>query len=185
MSRTRRSFVRAVSSAAVLAVAGCAGSGGPGAEGSTATQTPTASPIPTETATATDAPTAGQQAYPDYNWAQLDDASAVATDTVVMSGFAFDPLVATVPPGTTVTFSNEDSSSHTVTVPALGVDDTVEGGGETTVTFPDPGTYDYVCRFHGPDMLGRVVVEAGVTVDGSAGTATDGGGSGGGGGYGG
>ncbi|PSQ31551.1 hypothetical protein BRD06_01055 [Halobacteriales archaeon QS_9_67_15] len=110
--------------------------------------------------------------------------TAVATDTVAMADFAFDPLIATIPPGTTVTFPNEDSADHSARVPALDVDETVTGDAETTVSVPETGTHDYVCRFHGPGMLGRVVVDADATLDGGGAdgtaTATDSGGRGGG-----
>lgn len=164
---------------------GSDGSGGDGSGGGNGGGDGTdgdASPTATSTATQADAAsttTAGsgsdaQSEYPDYDWGQLDDTEATATATVTMSGFAFHPLVARVSPGTTVTFPNEDSSPHTVTIPALGVDEQVSGGGETTVTVEEAGTFDYVCTFHGPSMLGRLVVEEGVTVGdgGTGGTAT-------------
>jgi plastocyanin/mono/diheme cytochrome c family protein len=31
--------------------------------------------------------------------------------------------------------------------------------GEIELTFPDPGTYEYVCEFHPTDMVGEIVVE--------------------------
>lgn len=194
---SRRTLIRTVSGAAALALAGCTGSGGPGAGGGgDGGEDPTATPTPrpTEQDTGTTdamAPDAGttdamapgttasgsqaQRAYPGYNWDRLDGASATTTATVTLSGFAFDPLVARAPPGT-VAFENEDSATHTVTIPALDVDKRVSGGGRTTVTVDEPGTYDYVCTFHGPDMLGRLVVEEGVTVareTSGSGTATE------------
>ncbi|MFB6139837.1 MAG: cupredoxin domain-containing protein [Halosimplex sp.] len=209
MTHTRRGLLTAVSAAAAVGLAGCTGNENPGAGAATDTDAPaTATPAADTTATDADTPTptdagtpavtgagatgtatasAGQRAYPSYEWSNLEGTEPVATDTVAMSGFAFHPLVATVPPGTTVAFSNEDSSTHSITVPALDVDETVSGGGETSVTFPEAGTFDYVCKFHGPGMLGRVVVEAGVTLDSGGGgggdgtaTATDSGGRGGG-----
>ena len=98
-------------------------------------------------------------AYPDYDWEQLTRADAAETSSVTMEGSTFRPLVAKVSAGTEVTFTNEDSGGHSVTIPALSVDETVSGGSSTSVTFEEPGNYDYVCTFHPPDMLGRIVVE--------------------------
>lgn len=63
-----------------------------------------------------------------------------------------------MPAGQAIPFPNTDSVPHTVTAPAANVDVTVQPGEEGTVTIDEPGTYDYVCRFHPPGMLGRFVV---------------------------
>jgi len=99
-----------------------------------------------------------QSTYPDYTWDQLSDADPTETTDVTIRNFAFHPLVAAVSTGAEVTFTNEDSGSHTVTIPAMDVDEQLSGGSSTTVTFDEAGTFDYVCTFHSPDMLGRVVV---------------------------
>jgi|GEM_PF-1706513 len=185
----RRTYMRSVAAITVTAaLAGCSGNdddggggdgsdgGGDGSDGGgdgddpTPTETPastlteTAASTPTATGTAAAGTTSaggatGQSEYPDYNWGQLDEAEATDATTVTISGFTYDPIVARVPAGTTVSFPNEDSAPHTVTAPALGVDKEVSSGAETSVTVDEPGTYDYVCRFHPPDMLGRLVVE--------------------------
>lgn len=98
-------------------------------------------------------------AYPDYDWEQLTRADAAETTSVTASGSAFQPLVAKVSAGTEVTFSNEDSFAHTVTMPALDLDEQLSGGSSTSVTFERAGSFDYVCTIHPPDMLGRIVVE--------------------------
>lgn len=64
-----------------------------------------------------------------------------------------------VAPGAEVTVTNEDSTSHTVTADEGSFDVTVEGGATATFTAPsEPGSYDYVCNFHG-DMTGTLVVK--------------------------
>jgi len=172
--RDRRTYLRSVATVTVTAtLAGCSGNGdgGDGDDGQnggngdeatptdTPASTPTATPAGGAGTTSGDGAT-GQSEYPDYNWEQLEGAEATDASTVTMSGFAYDPIVARVSAGATVSFPNEDSARHTVTAPALGVDKQVSGGSETTVTVEEPGTYGYVCRFHPPDMLGRLVVEA-------------------------
>jgi plastocyanin len=71
---------------------------------------------------------------------------------------------ATEPPGTTVTWTNEDNVPHTV---MSGTRDNpsdlfdsgnVEPGEVFTYTFDEAGTYDYFCSIH-PGMNGTVIVE--------------------------
>lgn len=54
--------------------------------------------------------------------------------------------------------TNEDQTAHTFTVPRLDIDENIEGGGQVLVTVDRTGTFDYVCTFHPPGMLGRLVV---------------------------
>lgn len=85
-------------------------------------------------------------------------AEPVATDEVAISGFAFDPPVITVKAGTAVTWTNDDTTIHTVT----GDDNDLNAGtlgpsqsGE--FTFEEPGTYAYHCDIH-TSMTGTVIV---------------------------
>lgn len=165
MPHRRRRFLRTLGAlGAASTAAGCLGDAG-------GTDAPTATATATETTMGTSEPPAdgAQAAYPDYTWDQLDGADPVLATTIEMGGFAFQPLVATMPPGVTVTVKNQDSASHTVTVPALDVDATLPAGGTTSFTVEETGTFDYVCELHAPDMLGRLVVAEGVD------TPTDGG----------
>lgn len=146
-----------------------------GATDDTDTGAPTDDPPGTTMAPEGDA----QEQYPDYDWEQLDGVAPEPASTVTMRGFAFVPLVATVPPGTELTVTNEDSASHTITVPALDVEATLGEGESTSFVVERTGTVDYVCEFHAPDMLGRLVVadDAGTPTappsDGDTPTATD------------
>jgi amicyanin len=85
----------------------------------------------------------------------------VATDHVTIQNFAFSPSSITVKAGTTVTWTNQDSTPHTVTVannPNLVFDSSsLKQGDSYSMTFKKAGTYDYTCDFH-PDMHGKVVV---------------------------
>jgi plastocyanin len=185
MTPTRRTVIGTVGSGLGLALAGCAGGTEETPEGPTETPapsepTPTDAETPTPTsgeptpaATDTAAPTTGgtatptatgtpegrgaQAAYPDYDWAQLEGVDPVAAETITMGGFAFDPLVAAVEPGE-IAVVNEDGAGHTITIPALGIDERVAGGSETTVAVDRTGTFDYLCRLHPPIMVGRLVV---------------------------
>lgn len=126
------------------------------------TTTTTAEPTPATTTappTTRDGASPAREAYPNYDWDQLERADVAVTGDVTLRGGQFNPLVAQVEAGATVTFTNEDSGGHTVTVPAMDVDEVLSGGESTTVAFEDAGVFDYVCTFHPPRMLGRVVVE--------------------------
>jgi amicyanin len=90
------------------------------------------------------------------------NADAVATDKVDIKGYAFSPAVIKVKVGTTVTWTNQDAVSHTVTgddtssAEKLSSSD-IQKGGTYTHTFKTAGTYKYHCFPH-PYMHGTVVV---------------------------
>jgi plastocyanin len=87
--------------------------------------------------------------------------TAVTTDVptaVTIQDFAFVEGIIEVPVGTTVTWTNNDTSPHTVT----SVDGTFDSGrldtGQTfSFTFSTAGEFAYLCEFH-PGMQGTVVV---------------------------
>lgn len=74
--------------------------------------------------------------------------------------FEFKPQTAVVKPGTTVTWTNADSSVHDVkdTSPlATPVSPSLNKGDTFSITYAQPGTYSYVCGIH-PYMTGTVEV---------------------------
>ena len=89
-------------------------------------------------------------------------AAAAKTATVTMKGFAFSPATLTIAKGTVVTFTNQDSTTHTVSSGASRTkdgkfDQQVAGSNETTITFDTAGTFAYFCSFH-QSMVATVVV---------------------------
>jgi nitrite reductase (NO-forming) len=67
--------------------------------------------------------------------------------------------VLTVPVGTTVTWTNDDSAMHTVTAVDGSFDSGFFDNGESwSYTFDEPGEYEYYCLPH-PWMRAKVVVE--------------------------
>jgi nitrite reductase (NO-forming) len=78
----------------------------------------------------------------------------------------YDPSPLTVKAGTSVTWTNKDSSIHTVTsgLPELGdvgtlFDSSLISPGNTFVhVFDKQGTFDYSCTLH-PFMHGQVIVK--------------------------
>src|SRR5215208_915812 len=80
------------------------------------------------------------------------------TMTVSIKGFAFNPPNATVAPGTTVTWVNDDQAPHTATANDGAFDSgTLQPGQSYSFVFDKPGTYAYHCNIH-PDMTGTITV---------------------------
>lgn len=104
------------------------------------TTTPAVTPTPTPTSSPTTTPTPAQV-------------------NVEISGLAFVPSTLTVSVGTTVTWTNKDSVSHTVTS-----DDNLFNSGTLATnatfehTFNQKGTFAYHCSFH-TFMTAKVIVE--------------------------
>jgi len=113
--------------------------------------------------------------HPDYDWNILNDPDPVDTNEVTMTEtYDFDPRVVRVPPGTTVTIENATNQFHTVTVPKKGYDQQIFSGSTAEVTFEETGVFNYLCRNHPPDMIGRVIVDDTLTAyPGSGGTDTE------------
>jgi len=83
----------------------------------------------------------------------------VADPKIRIENFAFNPPTVTVPVGSTVTWTNNDGTLHTVTsatkvFSSAGLDQ----GGVFAYTFTNPGTYPYYCKLH-PHMTGMIVVK--------------------------
>jgi amicyanin len=85
----------------------------------------------------------------------------VATDKVEIKNFAFSPADITVKVGTKVTWTNSDSTPHTVTADTSSADapssEQLGSGQSYSFTFTKAGTYTYHCELH-PNMTGKVVV---------------------------
>ncbi|HVS58377.1 MAG TPA: cupredoxin family copper-binding protein [Candidatus Saccharimonadales bacterium] len=89
-----------------------------------------------------------------------NNAAPVATDKVSIQNFAFSPASITVKKGTTVTWTNSDSVTHTVTEKdaQTGPNSGDLAPGESySFTFNKVGTYHYHCTIH-TEMLGTVTV---------------------------
>jgi plastocyanin len=90
--------------------------------------------------------------------ASEESGEPVATTEVTMvKSYRFDPKKIEVEAGSTVTWTNDDNFTHTVQVEGQE-DHKVERGESFSITFDEPGTYDYVCTLHEHDMTGEVIV---------------------------
>jgi len=85
---------------------------------------------------------------------------------VFIQNMAFSPATLTVAAGSTVTWTNKDAMTHTVTS-----DSTLFNSGNIVVngvysyTFTTVGTYSYHCSIH-PSMTAKVIVSAYVAPSG-------------------
>ncbi|MGH2406482.1 MAG: plastocyanin/azurin family copper-binding protein [Candidatus Limnocylindrales bacterium] len=80
-------------------------------------------------------------------------------NAVIMQDIAFKPADLSVKIGTTVIWTNKDSTAHNVkwndgTTPSgpLATDQTYQR------TFDTAGTFPYICAIHGPSMSGTITV---------------------------
>lgn len=86
-------------------------------------------------------------------------AAGGAEEQVDIADLAFSPNTVTVAAGTTVTWTNNDTLTHTVDTEDGTLDSgNLENGAEFSFTFDEAGTFDYFCEIH-PTMTGSIVVE--------------------------
>ncbi|MDQ6604135.1 MAG: cupredoxin family copper-binding protein [Chloroflexota bacterium] len=91
-------------------------------------------------------------------------ATAVSADVSVnIMNFKFDPTPLTIPVGTTVVWTNQDTAPHSATSDpgSTFTFDTgiMQKGQSGKITFSTPGTFTYFCTVH-PNMHASVVVTA-------------------------
>jgi plastocyanin len=86
-----------------------------------------------------------------------DDKPVATTEVTMVKSYRFDPKTIEIQAGETVTWTNDDNFTHTVEVEGEG-DHKVDRGDSVSITFDEPGTYDYVCTLHSHDMHGTVIV---------------------------
>lgn len=85
----------------------------------------------------------------------------VATTSVTIQNFAFNPQTITVSVGSVVTWTNQDSAQHQIVSDgnlselSSGL---IDQNGTYSFTFSNAGTYDYHCNIH-PSMKGKVIVK--------------------------
>lgn len=84
-------------------------------------------------------------------------APAATGTTITEKGFAFSPSTASVKVGDVVTFANEDSAPHNVSIDGaeLGAQNQ---GDKVTWTATKAGSFPYSCVIH-PAMTGEITVQ--------------------------
>lgn len=90
--------------------------------------------------------------------AVLATRAAAATHTVTIRNRRFRPETITIKAGDTVVWENNDGLEHTATAKDKSWSTkSLPGGASGAITFPQKGTYAYICKWH-PTMRGKVVV---------------------------
>jgi len=85
-------------------------------------------------------------------------AGGPGANEVFIQGMAFSPSSITVTAGTTITWTNKDVATHTVTSDTKLFDSGNVGSNATfSFTFATAGTYAYHCNIH-PSMVASVTV---------------------------
>lgn len=124
----------------VVAAAGMLACGGGGSSPSTATPAAPTAPVPT---TPAEGPVA---------------AVTIVPGARTLGSQAYSPSPQTVTAGTTVTWTNGDSSTHgAVNDGGAFSSGNIGAGGKYSVTLQVPGTYAYHCPIHS-SMIGTLVV---------------------------
>lgn len=82
------------------------------------------------------------------------------TKAVTIKDYKYGPAGLTVPVGTTVKFTNQDSTPHTATSQKSGVFESgpINTGKTGTIKLEKAGTFTYYCVFH-PFMKGAITVK--------------------------
>jgi plastocyanin len=80
--------------------------------------------------------------------------------TLTAADFSFDPETVTAAAGDTIELSNEGDSPHNLQAEEAGLDEDVDAGATVPVDLAgvEPGTYDFICRFHPDDMKGTLEI---------------------------
>ncbi len=85
-------------------------------------------------------------------------APAASASSVTIQDFAFGPASISVAVGSTVTWTNQDGTAHTVTADDGSFDSgNLAQGATFSQTFDTPGTYTYHCAIHS-SMIGTITV---------------------------
>jgi plastocyanin len=79
---------------------------------------------------------------------------------ITIQNFSFNPNVTTITAGSTVTWTNNDSTAHTITSndSAFTSSAVLSPGQSYSYTFTNTGTYDYHCAIH-TFMTGKIIVQ--------------------------
>ena len=84
---------------------------------------------------------------------------APASVEVTTTDFTFEPSQISVAAGGVIELANEDDAKHSLTASEAGVDEDVDPNASVTIELDqvEPGTYDYVCKYHS-NMTGTLEV---------------------------
>jgi plastocyanin len=86
------------------------------------------------------------------------ESESTGSEEVSIGDNFFDPEAVTVKVGTTVKWTNEGQTAHTVTEENSFDSGSLEPGAEFEQTFDEAGSFEYVCTIHA-GQSGQVTVE--------------------------
>ena len=101
----------------------------------------------------------GESAGPGSSGSSVSSGSSTGT-SISISNFMFSPMTLSVKPGATISVTNKDSATHTLTASGPGGFNTGNISHNQTKTFTaptKPGTYQYICNIH-QYMMGTIKV---------------------------
>jgi plastocyanin len=80
--------------------------------------------------------------------------------TLSAANFAFEPTSLSAAVGDTIELTNEDDATHNFTAEEADLDQDVDAGSSTSIELSDvePGSYDFLCKFHPDSMTGTLEV---------------------------
>ncbi|MDQ0748927.1 amicyanin [Streptomyces africanus] len=99
--------------------------------------------------------------------------ASAASYSVTMKGYAFSPASLSIPAGSTVTWTNQDTAPHdvkTTSGPVSIHSPMLDKGQSWSFTFTTAGSYGYVCTVH-PNMTAGITVRAAAPATTAAPTA--------------
>jgi plastocyanin len=86
--------------------------------------------------------------------------ASASSASITISNFMFSPMHDTVTPGETVSVTNKDSATHTLTATGgqFNTGDVAQNQTKTFKAPTKPGTYNYICNIH-QYMMGTITVK--------------------------
>lgn len=146
----RRRYLATITALAGTTLAGCTDGGGGRQMQTTTTETEGSTTTATEGSTTT----------------ATEGSNASVGATVEMVDVSFDPVTASIDPGSAIEWKNADGFEHDVTATQFqdgaaswDFSTTLASGETATHAFDSAGVYEYYCTIHGEgEMCGAVVV---------------------------
>ena len=89
-----------------------------------------------------------------------EDGGGGGTVTLSAANFAFEPTSLSAAVGDTIELTNEDDAAHNFTAEEADLDEDIDAGSSTSIDLSDvePGSYDFLCKFHPDSMTGTLEV---------------------------
>jgi len=80
--------------------------------------------------------------------------------TLTAADFSFEPGSVSAFAGDTIELSNEGEAPHNLQSEEAGLDEDVDAGKTVSIDLAgiEPGTYDFICKFHPDDMTGTLEI---------------------------